>query len=317
MKEYIVRRLLLMVPTIFGAVTLIFLLMNILPGDIAMMILGEDTGQASPEQVARIREQLGLNRPLYVQYFSWLWGIVRLDFGNSLWTGQPVFHEIWIRLPITLTLISFSVLISAALAVPVGILAALRQDSWVDYGLRLFTISGLSIPSFWLGMLVILFLLIVFSWFPPLTYAVIYKDPWTSLQQLLLPALVLGYRQAAVSARMMRSSMLEVLKEDYVRTARAKGLMERTVVYLHALKNASLPVITIFGVEMVILFSGAVIIEKIFNVPGVGTLIVDAMGRRDIPLVQGVVLIIVGFVLIINLIVDLIYSWLDPRIRYH
>ncbi|MDP6347498.1 MAG: ABC transporter permease [Dehalococcoidia bacterium] len=317
MKEYIVRRLLLMVPTIFGAVTLIFLLMNILPGDIAMMILGEDTGQASPEQVARIREQLGLNRPLYVQYFSWLWGIVRLDFGNSLWTGQPVFHEIWIRLPITLTLISFSVLISAALAVPVGILAALRQDSWVDYGLRLFTISGLSIPSFWLGMLVILFLLIVFSWFPPLTYAVIYKDPWTSLQQLFLPALVLGYRQAAVSARMMRSSMLEVLKEDYVRTARAKGLMERTVVYLHALKNASLPVITIFGVEMVILFSGAVIIEKIFNVPGVGTLIVDAMGRRDIPLVQGVVLIIVGFVLIINLIVDLIYSWLDPRIRYH
>ena len=317
MKEYIVRRLLLMVPTIFGAVTLIFLLMNILPGDIAMMILGEDTGQASPEQVARIREQLGLNRPLYVQYFSWLWGIVRLDFGNSLWTGQPVFHEIWIRLPITLTLISFSVLISAALAVPVGILAALRQDSWVDYGLRLFTISGLSIPSFWLGMLVILFLLIVFSWFPPLTYSVIYKDPWTSLQQLFLPALVLGYRQAAVSARMMRSSMLEVLKEDYVRTARAKGLMERTVVYLHALKNASLPVITIFGVEMVILFSGAVIIEKIFNVPGVGTLIVDAMGRRDIPLVQGVVLIIVGFVLIINLIVDLIYSWLDPRIRYH
>ena len=317
MKEYIVRRLLLMVPTIFGAVTLIFLLMNILPGDIAMMILGEDTGQASPEQVARIREQLGLNRPLYVQYFSWLWGIVRLDFGNSLWTGQPVFHEIWIRLPITLTLISFSVLISAALAVPVGILAALRQDSWVDYGLRLFTISGLSIPSFWLGMLVILFLLIVFSWFPPLTYAVIYKDPWTSLQQLFLPALVLGYRQAAVSARMMRSSMLEVLKEDYVRTARAKGLMERTVVYLHALKNASLPVITIFGVEMVILFSGAVIIEKIFNVPGVGTLMVDAMGRRDIPLVQGVVLIIVGFVLIINLIVDLIYSWLDPRIRYH
>ncbi len=305
-----------MVPTLFGAVTFIFLIMKILPGDIAMMILGEETGQGSPEQVALLREQLGLNRPLYVQYFSWLWGIVRLDFGTSLWTGLPVFHEIWIRLPITLTLITFSVIISMVLAVPIGIVAALKQDSWVDYGLRVFTIAGLSIPSFWFGMMVILILLVVFSWFPPLTYAVIYTNPWVSLQQLFLPAIVLGFRQTAVSARMMRSSMLEVLREDYVRTARAKGLMERTVVYLHALKNAALPVVTIFGVEMVILFSGAVIIERMFNVPGVGTLIVDAMGRRDIPLVQGVVLIIVVFVLIVNLIVDLIYSWLDPRIRY-
>ncbi|MEE9201714.1 MAG: ABC transporter permease, partial [Dehalococcoidia bacterium] len=186
----------------------------------------------------------------------------------------------------------------------------------VDYGLRVFTIGGLSIPSFWLGMMVILFLLVVFRWFPPLTYAPIYAHPWVSLQQLFLPAIVLGFRQTAVSARMMRSSMLEVLREDYVRTARAKGLVERTVVFLHALKNAALPVVTIFGVEMVILFSGAVIIERIFNVNGVGTLIIDAMGRRDIPLVQGVVLVIVGFVLIINLIVDIIYAWLDPRIRY-
>jgi peptide/nickel transport system permease protein len=164
--------------------------------------------------------------------------------------------------------------------------------------------------------MVILFLLLVFRWFPPLTYAVIYSNPWVSLQQLFLPAMVLGYRQTAVSARMMRSSMLEVLREDYVRTARSKGLKERIVVYLHALKNAALPVVTIFGVEAVILFSGAVIIEKIFNVPGVGTLIVDAMGRRDLPLVQGVVLIIVGFVLVVNLVVDLTYAWLDPRIRY-
>jgi peptide/nickel transport system permease protein len=202
------------------------------------------------------------------------------------------------------------------LAIPIGILAALRQDSWVDYGLRVFTISGLSIPSFWFGLMVILFLLLVFRWFPPLTYAVIYSNPWVSLQQLFLPAMVLGYRQTAVSARMMRSSMLEVLREDYVRTARSKGLKERVVVYLHALKNAALPVVTIFGVEAVILFSGAVIIEKIFNVPGVGTLIVDAMGRRDLPLVQGVVLMIVGFVLVVNLVVDLTYAWLDPRIRY-
>jgi peptide/nickel transport system permease protein len=164
--------------------------------------------------------------------------------------------------------------------------------------------------------MVVLFLLLVFSWFPPLTYAVIYSDPWVSIQQLAMPALVLGYRQAAVSARMMRSSMLEVLREDFVRTARSKGLQERIVVYLHALKNAALPVVTIFGVEAVLLFSGAVIIEKIFNVPGIGTLIVDAMGHRDIPLVQGVVLLIVVFVLVVNLLVDLVYAWLDPRIRY-
>lgn len=317
MRDYLIRRLLFMIPTLFGALTLIFFIMNILPGDVALMVLGEATGQASPEALARLREQLGLNRPLYVQYLSWLWGVVQLDFGTSLWTGIPVFAEIWVRLPITLTLIVFSIFLSMVLAVPIGIIAARRQDSLVDYGLRLFTISGLSIPSFWFGMMVILFLLVAFRWFPPLTYAVIYTNPWVSLQQLFLPAVVLGYRQTAVSARMMRSSMLEVLREDYVRTARSKGLKERVVVYLHALKNAALPVVTIFGVEAVILFSGAVIIEKIFNVPGVGTLIVDAMGRRDFPLVQGVVLIIVSFVLVVNLGVDLLYAWLDPRIRYH
>jgi peptide/nickel transport system permease protein len=316
MRDYLIRRILLIVPTLFGALTLIFFIMNILPGDVALMILGEETGQGSAADLARLRAQLGLDRPLYVQYFSWLWGVLQLDFGTSLWTGVPVFTEIWVRLPVTLTLIVFSICLSMVLAIPIGIVAALKQDSWIDYGLRVFTISGLSIPSFWFGLMVVLFLLLVFSWFPPLNYAVIYSDPWVSLQQLFMPALVLGYRQAAVSARMMRSSMLEVLREDFVRTARSKGLRERIVVYIHALKNAALPVITIFGVEAVVLFSGAVIIETIFNVPGVGTLIVDAMGRRDVPLVQGVVLIIVIFVLVVNLLVDLVYAWLDPRIRY-
>lgn len=316
MRDYLIRRILLIVPTLFGALTLIFFIMNILPGDVALMILGEETGQGSAADLARLRAQLGLDRPLYVQYFSWLWGVLQLDFGTSLWTGVPVFTEIWVRLPVTLTLIVFSICLSMVLAIPIGIVAALKQDSWIDYGLRVFTISGLSIPSFWFGLMVVLFLLLVFSWFPPLNYAVIYSDPWVSLQQLFMPALVLGYRQAAVSARMMRSSMLEVLREDFVRTARSKGLRERIVVYIHALKNAALPVITIFGVEAVVLFSGAVIIETIFNVPGVGTLIIDAMGRRDVPLVQGVVLIIVVFVLVVNLLVDLVYAWLDPRIRY-
>jgi peptide/nickel transport system permease protein len=265
MRDYLIRRLLLIIPTLFGALTLIFFIMNILPGDVALMILGEDTGQGSAADLARLRAQLGLDRPLYVQYLSWLWGVLQLDFGISLWTGVPVFTEIWVRLPVTLTLIVFSVCFSMVLAIPIGIIAALKQDSWIDYGLRVFTISGLSIPSFWFGLMVVLFLLLVFSWFPPLNYAVIYSDPWVSLQQLSMPALVLGYRQTAVSARMMRSSMLEVLREDFVRTARSKGLRERIVVYIHALKNAALPVVTIFGVEAVVLFSGAVIIEKIFN----------------------------------------------------
>jgi len=269
-----------------------------------------------PEQLQTLREELGLNRPVYQQYVSWLWGVARLDLGESLWTGQSVVSEMWVRLPYTLTLIAMAVAISVILAVPIGVLSALRQDSWVDYGLRSFAISGLSIPSFWFGILILLFVVGVFRWFPPLDYAPVYKHPWVSLQQLFLPAIALGFRQTAVSARMMRSSMLEVLREDYVRTARAKGLVERTVIYLHALKNAVLPVITIFGVEIIILFGGAVVIEKVFNVPGVGRLLVDALIERDIPLVQGVVLLMVGFVLAVNLVVDLIYAWIDPRIRY-
>jgi peptide/nickel transport system permease protein len=315
-RAYIARRLLWVVPTLFGAVTLIFLVMNVLPGDIAMVLLAQEGQMPDPQQLQALREELGLNRPLYQQYVSWLWGVARLDLGESLWTGQPVVKEMWVRLPYTLTLIAMAVGISVVLAVPIGVLSALRQDSWVDYGLRSFAISGLSIPSFWFGILILLFVVSVFRWFPPLEYAPVYKHPWVALQQLFLPAIALGYRQTAVSARMMRSSMLEVLGEDYVRTARAKGLMERTVIYLHALKNAVLPVITIFGVEIIILFGGAVIIEKVFNVPGVGRLLVDAIIERDIPLVQGVVMMMVAFVLVVNLLVDLVYAWIDPRIRY-
>lgn len=316
MRAYIARRLLWAVPTLFGAVTLIFLVMNVLPGDVAMAMLGQEGRVPDPAQLQALREELGLNRPLYQQYLSWLWGVARLDLGDSLWTGHPVVAEMWVRLPYTLTLIAMAVLISIILAVPIGVVSALKQDSWLDYGLRSFAIAGLSIPSFWFGILVLLFVVSVFKWFPPLDYAPVYKHPWVALQQLFLPAITLGYRQTAVGARMMRSSMLDVLREDYVRTARAKGLTERVVVYLHALRNAVLPVVTIFGVEAVVLFGGAVIIEKIFNVPGVGRLLVDAINRRDVPLVQGVVMIMVGFVLVVNLVVDLIYAWVDPRIRY-
>ena len=316
MRDYILRRLLWAIPTLWGAVTIIFLLMNVLPGDIAMTILGSEGGAASPEQLEHLREQLGLNRPLYVQYFSWLAGLVRGDLGTSLWTGQPVSYEIGIRLPYTMSLVVYSLLISIVVAIPVGVFSAIKQDSALDYGLRSFAILGLSIPNFWFGMLLLLFVVGVFRWFPPLEYATIYEQPLVAMQQLTLPAIALGWRAAAGSARMMRSSMLEVLREDYVRTARSKGLTERIVIYLHALKNGLLPVITMFGMEVTFLFAGTVIIETVFRVPGIGSLLLNAITRRDIIMVEGTVLTLAAFVLVVNLIVDLVYGWVDPRIRY-
>jgi peptide/nickel transport system permease protein len=301
---------------LLGAVTLIFLVMRVLPGDIAQVMLGGEGQYVDPAQLDALREQLGLNRPLWEQYFAWLWQLAQLDLGTSLWTSNPVWEEISIRLPYTLTLILMSLVISLLVALPVGIFSALKQDSWIDYGLRIFAIAGLSIPNFWFGLLMLLFTVSLFRWSPPLQYAPVYQDPITALQQLIMPAIALGYRQAAVQARMMRSSMLEVMREDYVRTARAKGLVERTVINIHALKNAILPVITMVGMEVVMLLSGAVIIEVIFNVPGIGRLLIDAINHRDVNLVQGLVAFIAAFVLASNLLVDLIYGWVDPRIRY-
>jgi len=315
-QAYILRRLLWAIPTILGAVTIIFLLMNVLPGDIAMVILGEEGGQIDPQQYAVLREQLGLNRPLYEQYFSWLWGLCRFDLGTSLWTGQSVASEIAHRLPYTLALVIFATLISIIIAIPIGVLSAIRQDSWLDYTLRSGVIAGISLPNFWFGMLIILFMVSVFRWIPPMEYATLWSQPLVAIQQLFFPAITLGLRGSAASARMMRSSMLEVLREDYVRTARAKGLTERAVVYAHSLRNAILPVVTMFGMELAFMFAGAVIIETVFNIPGVGLLLIDAINRRDIVLVQGVVVTLVLIVVVVNLAVDLLYAWIDPRIRY-
>ncbi|MFC2122993.1 ABC transporter permease [Bacteroidota bacterium] len=316
MQNYILRRFLWAVPTLLGAITLIFLLMRVLPGDVVIMVLGGEGQDIDPTQYQALREQLGLNRPLLEQYFDWLWGIIRLDLGVSLWTSQPVWSEISTRLPYTATLIAMALAISIALSIPIGVASALKQDSWLDYALRGFAIAGLSIPSFWFGMLLLILVVTVFNWSPPIEYAPVYKEPWIALQQLFLPAITLGYRQVAISARMMRSTMLEVLREDYVRTAWAKGLTERAVVYIHAMRNAILPVITIFGLEIILLISGTVIIETIFNIPGVGRLLVDGINNRDVNLVQGVTAFIVAIVLATNLIVDLIYAWADPRVRF-
>ena len=245
MWQYIMKRVLLMIPTLFGAALLVFLIMNIIPGDIALLIIGGDQGgDIDPQELANLREQLGLNRPLFVQFFSWLWGVVRFDFGSSLWTGAPVMEELAIRFPLTLEVAIAATIVSTLIAIPLGTIAAIRQDTWIDYVVRIVSIGGLAIPSFWTGILIILFLVLMFEWSPPLEFIGITEDPWQNMKQLIWPIISVGYRYAAVTTRMTRSTVLEVMREDYIRTAWAKGLREKVVVVKHTLKNAVLPVIT-------------------------------------------------------------------------
>ena len=317
MATYIVRRILLMIPTLLGAVTLIFLLMRLLPGDVALYILGSgESSDVNKQALEQIRQDLGLDQPLIVQYGRWLWGAVQLDFGNSYWTRQPVTEELKRRYPITANLAVMSLLLGTLIAIPVGVLSAVRQDTLADYAARVFVIAGLSLPNFWLAILVILGLVHYFQWLPPLNYAPFWVDPWLNFKQLLFPALVTGYRLSAIGARMTRSSILEVLRDDYVRTARAKGLREYVIVLKHALRNALLPVITIIGLELLTLFGGLVVIETVFTIPGIGRYLVDAITHRDYPSIQAVVFMISVFVVTVNLLVDLVYGFLDPRIRY-
>jgi peptide/nickel transport system permease protein len=317
MRTYILRRILLMIPTLLGAVTLIFLIMRLLPGDVALYILGSDeSSEMNREALQRIRSELGLDQPLIVQYGEWVWKALRFDFGNSYWTRQPVIEELGRRYPMTASLAFFSLILGTLIAIPIGVLSAVRQDTMVDYAARIFSIAGLSIPSFWLAILIILGLVHYFKWLPPLDYAPFWVDPWLNFKQLAFPALVTGYRLSAIGARMTRSSVLEVLREDYVRTARAKGVKEHLVVLRHALKNALLPVITIIGIELLVLFGGLVVIETVFTIPGIGRFLVDAITHRDYPSIQALVFVFSAFVLVINLLVDIVYGLLDPRIRY-
>jgi len=316
--QYIVKRLLLMIPTLLGAALVVFILMHVVPGDIAMLILGagEQGGDVNLMDLDRVRHKLGLDRPLYEQFFSWVWGIVRLDFGTSLWTGAPVLEELRIRFPLTLEVALFATLISTLIAIPLGTLAAIRQDTWVDYGVRVISIGGLAIPNFWTGILLILFLVIFFQWSPPLVFVPLWEDPWENFKQLVWPIVTVGYRNAALSTRLTRSAVLEVMREDYIRTAWAKGLREGIVVAKHTLKNAMLPVITVIGAEFAFLMGGLVVTETVFTLNGLGRFVVDAILHRDIPVVQTMVLLTAFIIVFINLIVDLLYAWLDPRISY-
>ena len=259
MIKYIVKRLLLMVPTLLGVAVLIFFLMRVVPGDIVELRFMGDSAFASKDNLDKERARLGLDRPLWQQFVTWMTGIIRFDFGTSMWTGAPIIEEIKLRAALSFQLAVMATFIAVVLAIPLGVVAALKQDTWVDYAVRIFSIAGLATPSFWLGIVFILMLLIVFKWLPPMVYTPFWVDPWQNMLQLIWPALAVGYRYSAVATRMTRSAMLEVLREDYIRTARAKGLWQKLILSRHALKNAMLPVLTVVALEFAFLMGGLVV----------------------------------------------------------
>jgi peptide/nickel transport system permease protein len=305
-----------MIPTLFGVAVFIFFLLRIVPGDIVELKYAGSGTYAPKEALARERAQLGLDQPIWKQFVTWITGIPRLDFGTSMWTGQPITHEIAIRLELSLELALMATFVAVLISIPLGALAAVKQDTWIDYCVRIFSIAGLAIPSFWLGIVIILAFVIYFRWLPPLTFTPFWVDPTANLTQLIWPALAVGYRYSAVATRMTRSALLEVLREDYIRTARAKGLWERAVLIRHALKNALLPVITVIGLEFAFLVGGLVVTEQVFNLNGIGKLFVEAISQRDYTMVQSLVLLTSFVFIFVNFLVDLINAWLDPRIRY-
>jgi len=316
MLSYFFKRLLLMIPTILGVAVVIFVLMRMLPGDIVEMRLAGEGSYVQQETIDMERKKLGLDKPMLAQFGDYMWGLARLDFGYSMWTGRPVSYEIGVRFGVSLQIAIMSTIIAVLLAIPLGTVAALKQDTWVDYSVRLFSIAGIATPGFWLGIMIILAFLIVFHWTPPMVYTPIWVDPWANLSQLIWPAIATGYRYSAVATRMTRSAVLEVLREDYIRTARAKGLWQQLILKRHALKNAMLPVITVVGLEFAFLLGGLVVTEQVFNLNGIGKLFVDAVTQYDYTLVQGLVMIVATVFVLTNFVVDILYAWLDPRIRY-
>jgi peptide/nickel transport system permease protein len=319
MANYILHRVLLVIPTLLGVSLVIFVLMRMLPGDVARQILtGGGSGQGvTEEQVSKLRQELGLNEPLPVQYVRWLSGMVRLDPGRSLQPSQDKISDLVLeRAPVTIELAIGAVLVGLLIAVPLGIASAVYQNSWIDYSLRVVSMAGLSVPVFWMGVLAIIFMNRILGYTPPVEWKNIWIDPGVNLQKIIVPVLIIGYSYAAIVSRLTRSTMLEVLREDYVRTARAKGLRLNSVVVKHALRNAILPVVTIAGVQFGVLLGGAVITESIFALPGLGLLMLRSIVQRDYPTVQAIVMFIAVAYVFVNLGIDLLYARIDPRIRY-
>ncbi|HBY98230.1 MAG: ABC transporter permease [Ardenticatenaceae bacterium] len=313
MTRQVVRRLLAAVPVMLLVSLGVFTLLHLIPGDPVVTLLGE---RAAPEVVEQLRADLGLDRPLPEQYLTWLARLLRGDLGRSIRSPQPVREAIWQRLPVTLHLAIQATFLSLLLALPLGVLAAVYQDSIADRLTTLYASIGVAVPTFWLGVMFILLFSLRLHWLPPSGYTSLAADPLESLKQMLMPAFSLAFVLSAEVARMTRASLLEVLNQDYIRTARAKGLPERAVLLRHGLKNAMIPVVTVIGLQLGRLFGGAVVVETVFALPGLGRLLVDSIFARDFPVVQGVVLFMALMVVISNLFVDLLYVYLDPRIRY-
>ncbi len=316
MGRYIIRRLLTALPSLVIVTILIAGLVRLQPGDVVMARLSE-AGYVEQEDIDRMRADLGLDKSFPQQYVEWALGVLRGDLGESLWSeGTSVLGQLGQRSRLSVQLALMAMFVAVLAAIPLGIISAVRQDSWMDYASRLFSISGLSIPDFFLATMLLYVLSVWVGWLPEFGYTPPWEDPWKNFTALIFPALIVGYRFSAISARMTRSAMLEVLRQDYVRTARAKGLVERVIIFKHALRNALIPVITIMGSQLTFLLGGLVIIETVFSLPGVGRMGVDAILVRDYPSVQGVVLFTALLFIFSNLLVDLSYALIDPRIRY-
>lgn len=316
MQRYIVRRLSYSFLSILGLTLLVFVLLRAVPGDIVTILAGAEGAALSEERMEEVREEFGLNQPLPLQYAQWMGNMARGDFGASLFTGRPVLDSFWDRVPITGQLGLFSLVISVLIAVPVGTISALRQDSATDQSLRFLSVLSLAIPNFWLGTMVVVFGSIWIGYSPPIRYISPLEDPLGNLQQFIVPSLVLGTGLSASLVRMLRSSMLEVMRDDYIRTARAKGLRNYDVVVHHMMKNAFIPVITLFGLQVGSVISGTVITESIFNLPGMGRMLIGAITQRDYPVVQGLILAFGTSIILVNLLTDLMYGLIDPRISY-
>jgi len=319
MRSYLIKRLLLVIPTVLLVSVIVFLLVRLIPGNIIDQMQIEFGGRYGdePAQRAAIEHALGLDVPVYVQYGRWIAAIVlHGDLGTSLFGGKSVTGEILQRLPVSFELGFLGILVGLIIALPIGIYSAVRQNSLGDYAGRNFAIACISIPYFWLGAMVMLYPSIWWGWSPPMVYIPFSENPGGNLAQFIIPAAIMGMALSGVTMRMTRTMMLEVLRQDYIRTAWAKGLRERTVVMRHAIKNALIPVVTIAGLFLPIMIGGTVVIEQIFNLPGLGRLILDSLGRRDYTMVSGINLFIASAVIVVNLVVDLTYAYLDPRIRY-
>lgn len=313
MVAYIVRRLLLLIPVLLVVGVVVFTLMHLTPGDPASVMLGRD---AAPEQKEALRERLGLNEPVPVQFVNWFGSALRLDFGDSLFLGMPVTEALRERAEPTGLLALYALTLSLVIAIPAGVIAAVRANSPIDRLLMIVSISGVAIPSFFFGILLILLFAVVLGWLPSGGYVNVRDDPGEHFRYMLLPTLTLGFAAAGLLARLVRSTMLDVLNEDYVRTAYSKGLAERRVVVAHALRNAMIPVLTLIGISFAGMLGGAVVIEQVFNIPGMGRLLVNSVVRRDIPVVQGAVMTVAAIEVLIMLLVDILYVFVDPRIRY-